>query len=85
MTLGAIYTIVKYPPKPMEKMQARADEEYNEKIAKIKDGTLTQTVITVGPDTEKTFKKLKEDNLKVIATVTYNGSTTGFVVEKINP
>ena len=84
---GSIYTIINYLPteKMQENMQKRADTNYEAQTAKLKDGTISQAIIQIGPCTQKTLKQLKQDGFRIIGTTTYKGSTTGFIIEKENP
>ena len=79
----SIYIIINHPP--TERIQKRADTNYEAQTAKLKDGTISQAIIDVGPDAEKRLEQLKKDGFKIIGTTTYNGSTTGFIIEKENP
>ena len=71
-----------YENPPSKKIEARADADYEKDTAKLKEGTVSQAVISVGVDYDKTFEKLKNDGFKVVGTIAREGKTTGFIIEK---
>lgn len=72
-----------YENPPSKKIEARVDADYEKDTAKLKEGTVSQAVIGVGVDYDKTFEKLKNDGFKVVGTIAREGKTTGFIIEKV--